>query len=173
MDFADPEEEDRSKHKQNLFGKLRKNSNADVVHSMPTNTRSSELSNLADISQDDMVNMTVDRKGKRPVESAGMHASYSGGQASQHIDGADLSDVTRESIDSNTGKKKKGLFSFNPFRRKTKQSGDPRSGISEASTVGGDDNRRTHSGDNSDQPEEEQADPMKKTGHFYDDAIVV
>ena len=64
MDFADPEEEDRSKHKQNLFGKLRKNSNADVVHSMPTNTRSSELSNLADISQDDMVNMTVDRKAK-------------------------------------------------------------------------------------------------------------
>lgn len=172
MDFADPEEEERTKNKQSLFGKFRKSSNAEQVHSMPNNTRGTELSNFAEISQDDMVNLSADRKAKRPVERAGMHTSYSGVQTSQPIDGNDLSNMSRESIDSTITKKKKGFF-FNPFKKKSKQGNDQKVGISEASTVGGDDNRRTHSGDNSDPLEEERADPMKKTGHFNDEAIVV
>lgn len=69
------------------------------------------------------------------------------------------------------------MFFLNPFRKRTKPvSGDPKAGNSEDSTVGGDDHRRTHSGDRSgstpsDLNEEEQRE-LKKTGHFLDGLLV-
>ena len=100
MDFTSQDDEERSRKNPSIFEKiLRKNSGA-AMHSMPVNTRISELSNMANISQEELVNMSADRKAKRPVESSGMHSSYSGGQTSQVIDGADLDstfNATRES----------------------------------------------------------------------------
>lgn len=105
---------------------------------MPVGTRISELSNIADLSQEDaLVNMSADRRGKRLVESTGMASSYTAGQTSQALDGADPDstfNVTRESNESTTQKKKKGKFSFNPFKKKSKApeaSTDPKAGISE------------------------------------------
>lgn len=104
--------------------------------------------------------MSADRKGgKRQAESSGMHLSYSGGQTSQAIDGADPDstfNATRESNESAAQKKKKGIFSFYPFKKKTKQE-DPKAGISEDSTGGGD---------------LSCYDELKKTAHFQEGLIV-
>jgi len=89
---------------------------------MPANTRISELSNMANISQDELLNMSADRRGKRAAESSGMHWSESGGQASQVIDGADPDSTINQTRDTNesTTKKKKGFFNLFSMRKKSK-----------------------------------------------------
>jgi hypothetical protein len=63
MDFAARmDDEDRSSKAPSMFEKiLRKHSNAGQGHSLP-NTRISELSHMANISQEELHNMSVDRK---------------------------------------------------------------------------------------------------------------
>jgi hypothetical protein len=131
------------------------------MHSMPANTRISELSNIANISQDELLNMSADRKAaKRPAESSGMHWSYSGGQASQVIDGADPDSTINQTRDTNesTTKKKKGFF--NIFRKKSK----PMEKATEDSVL------LSH---RSESDEHSATADSKKRGHMMSDSLLV
>lgn len=146
MHFTDPDDEDRSRNNKSIFDKFKRKNSTTGGNSMPVTTRISELSNMADLSQEDaLAAMSADRRGKqRLAESSGMASSYTQGQTSQGLDGTDPDstfNVTRESNESTTQKKRKAKFSFNPFKRRSKApetSSDPKAGISEDSTVGGD-----------------------------------
>lgn len=90
MHFTDPDEEDRMSHRSNknsIFDKLLRKNSSTGGNSMPVGTRISELSNIADLSQEDA--LSADRRAKRPAESSGMASSYTAGQTSQALDGAD------------------------------------------------------------------------------------
>ena len=74
-----------------------------------------------------------------------MASSYTAGQMSQALDGADPDstfNVTRESNESSTQKKKRGKFFSNPFKKKSKapdsSTDGGKGGITDQSTVGGD-----------------------------------
>lgn len=103
MDFTDQDDEERSKNKQSIFDKILRKNSTTGAGSMPVNTRISELSNMANISQEELVNMSAGGKAKRPAESSGMHSSYSGPQTSGAIDGADLDSTFNATRESNEG----------------------------------------------------------------------
>lgn len=114
----DPDEDDQSKTKKSFVDSLFRKNGGTAMHSMPANTRISELSNMASISQEELLNMSADRRAKR-ADGSVMHW-LQGGQASQVMDGADPEssvNMTRDTNESTT-KKKRSLLNF--FRKKTK-----------------------------------------------------
>lgn len=157
----DQDDEEQSKGKKSFLDSILRKNGGSAMHSMPANTRISELSNIANISQDELLNMSADRKAaKRPAESSGMHWSYSGGQASQVIDGADPDSTINQTRDTNesTTKKKKGFF--NIFRKKSK----PMEKATEDSVL------LSH---RSESDEHSATADSKKRGHMMSDSLLV